>query len=108
MTSDPHPARANVRETFIRHTCGPNEDCEGKADQEQNEDQDEMPFRQGVEPHGGQSVTRRHLLRVYTHILITKTTTRELEKQTNSSNVCFELNAVTLQPAFHVRICQHC
>lgn len=66
MTSDQHPARANVKETFIRHTCDPNEDCEGKADQEQHEDQDEMPFRQGVEPHGGQSVTRRHLLE-FTH-----------------------------------------
>lgn len=57
-----NPAWASGAEMLINHTCNPNEDCEAKADQEQHEDQDKMSFGQGVEPHGGQSVTERHAL----------------------------------------------
>lgn len=43
------------------HTCNSNENCEAKADQEQHEHQDEMSFRQSVEPHGGQPEKEIHL-----------------------------------------------
>lgn len=49
------------------HTCYTNEDSEAEADQEHHEDQDKMSFGQGVEPHGGQSVTGRHTHNVNTH-----------------------------------------
>lgn len=44
------------------HTCNPNEDCDAETDQEHHEDQDKMSFGQGVEPHGSQSASDRHLL----------------------------------------------
>lgn len=58
--SDQRPAWADIEKTCISRTCDPNEDCDCKADQEQHEDQHKMPFRQSVEPHGGQSITGRH------------------------------------------------
>ena len=81
MSPDQHPAWANVVETLISPTCNPNEDSEGKADQEQHEDQDKMSFRQGVEPHGGQPVTGRHSLDINRHKLIIRAT--RIKRRTN-------------------------
>ena len=41
---------------FFSLTCNTNEDCEAKADQENDKDQDEVSFGESVEPHGRQSV----------------------------------------------------
>lgn len=53
-----------ILKTSTSHTCNANEDSEHEADQEQHEDQDKMPFGQGVEPHGGQSVGVGHSLQL--------------------------------------------
>lgn len=48
--------------SLLFFTCDSDEDCEAEADQEHHKNQDEMSFRQSVEPHGGQPVTRRKTL----------------------------------------------
>lgn len=89
---DQHPT---LYQHLSARTCDPDEDCEGKADQEQHEDQDKMSFGQGVEPHWGQSVTGRH------SSALTRTHT---DSETDRHTVFLSFDVVNPQ----TRICQHC